>query len=93
MASAEEKWKDESRDRQVMASNANGAEGAEGKAEETNLSGKDPKDPSGEEAVLETSVSKEDAGNGLNVEFLESIADGTRNRTTWPSRLLVSSCP
>jgi hypothetical protein len=42
MASAEEKWKDESRDRQVMASNANGAEGAEGKTEEANLGGKDP---------------------------------------------------
>jgi hypothetical protein len=26
MASAEEKWKDESRDRQVIASNANGAD-------------------------------------------------------------------
>jgi hypothetical protein len=75
MTSAEEKWKDELRDRQVMASNANGAEGAEGKTEVTNLSGKDPKDPSGEEAVLEASVSKKDAGNGLNVEFLESIAD------------------
>jgi hypothetical protein len=69
MASAEEKWKDESRDRQVMGSNANGAEGAVGKAEETNPSGKDPEDPTGEEAVLETSVSKEDAGNGRNVEF------------------------
>ena len=45
MTSAEEKWKGESRDRQVMASNANGAVGAEGKTEETNLSGKDPKDP------------------------------------------------
>jgi hypothetical protein len=64
-----------------MGSNANGAEGAEGKTEETNLSGKDPKDPSGEEAVLENSVSKEDAGNGLNVEFLESIADGLRKAT------------
>ena len=47
-----------------MASNANGAEGAEKKTGETNLSGKDPKDPSGEKAVLETSMSKEDAGNG-----------------------------
>jgi hypothetical protein len=37
MTSAEEKWKDKSRDRQVMASNANGAEGAEGKTEEANL--------------------------------------------------------
>jgi hypothetical protein len=26
-------------------------------------------------------VSKEDAGNGLNVEFLESIADGSRKAT------------
>ena len=26
-------------------------------------------------------MSKEDAGNGLNVEFLESIADGTRKAT------------
>ena len=69
MASAEEKWKDELKDQQVMGSNANGAEGAEGKTGESNLSGKDPKDPSGEKAVLETSMSKEDAGNGLNVEF------------------------
>jgi hypothetical protein len=41
MASAEEKWKDESKDRQVMASNAYGTEGAEGKTGETNLSGKE----------------------------------------------------
>jgi hypothetical protein len=34
MASAEEKWKDESKDRQVMGSNANGAGGAEGNMEE-----------------------------------------------------------
>ena len=81
MASAGEKWKDELKDQQVMGSNANGAEGAEGKTGESNLSGKDPKDPSGEKAVLETSMSKEDAGNGLNVEFLESIADGTRKAT------------
>ena len=40
MAGAEEKLKGESRDRQVMSSNANGAEGAEGKMEETNLSSK-----------------------------------------------------
>jgi hypothetical protein len=38
MASADEKWKGEPRDRRVMASNANGAEGEEGKTEETNLS-------------------------------------------------------
>ena len=38
MASAEEKLKGVSRDRQVMGSNANGAEGAEGEMEETNLS-------------------------------------------------------
>jgi hypothetical protein len=41
MASAEKKWKGESRltrDRQFMGSNASGAEGAEGKMEETNLS-------------------------------------------------------
>ena len=81
MASAEKKGKDELKDQQVMGSNANGAEGAEGKTGESNLSGKDPKDPSGEKAVLETSMSKEDAGNGLNVEFLESIADGTRKAT------------
>jgi hypothetical protein len=37
MASAEKKWKGESRDRQVMDSNANGAEGGEGKTEEANL--------------------------------------------------------
>ena len=67
MSSAEEKWKVKSRDRQVMGSNANGAEGAEGKTEEINLSGKDLKDPSGEEAVLETSVSKEDAAHGAEV--------------------------
>jgi hypothetical protein len=71
MASAEEKWKGESRDRQVMASNANGAEGAEGKTEETNLSGKDPRDPSGKEAALKTStsVSKE----GLLAEVMYTI--------------------
>ena len=78
MSSAEEKWKVKSRDRQVMGSNANGAEGAEGKTEEINLSGKDLKDPSGEEAVLETSVSKEDAAHGLNVEFLEAVESGIR---------------
>jgi hypothetical protein len=72
MASAEEKWSGESRDRQLMASNANGAEGAEGKAEEANLNGKDTKDPSGEEAALEASVSKGGAGNGRSVEFLGS---------------------
>jgi hypothetical protein len=38
MASAEEKWKDELKDQQVMGSNANGAEGAEGKTGESNLS-------------------------------------------------------
>ena len=71
MASAEEKWKGESRDRQVMASNANGAEGTEGKTGETNLSGKDSKDPSGEKAVLETSMSKEDdLGHKVNVDQL-----------------------
>ena len=64
-----------------MGSNANSAEGAEGKMEEINLSSKDPKDPSGEEAVLETLVSEEDAGNGRNVEFLESMADGSRKAT------------
>ena len=62
MASAEEKLKDESKDRQVMGSNANGADGAEEKMEENNPS-KDPKDPSGEEAELETAVSEEDVGN------------------------------
>ena len=77
MASAEEKLKDESKDRQVMGSNANGAGGAEEKMEEDNPS-KDPKDPSGEEAELETAVSEEDVGNGRNVEILESIADGSR---------------
>ena len=38
MASAEEKLKDESKDRQVMGSNANGADGAEKKVEENNTS-------------------------------------------------------
>ena len=38
MASAEEKLKDESKDRQVMGSKANGADGAEGKVEENNPS-------------------------------------------------------
>jgi hypothetical protein len=46
MASAEEKWKGESRDRQVIVSNA---KGAEEKTEEANPSGKDQKDPSGKE--------------------------------------------
>ena len=44
MASAEEKLKDESKDRQAMGSNANGADGADGaeeKMEENNTS-KDP---------------------------------------------------
>jgi hypothetical protein len=77
MASAEEKLKDESKDRQVMGSNANGADGAEEKMEENNPS-KDPKDPSGEEAELETAVSEEDV---RNVEILESIADGSRKAT------------
>ena len=36
MSSAEEKLKGESKDRQVMGSNANGADGAEGKVEENN---------------------------------------------------------
>jgi hypothetical protein len=56
MASAEEKWKDETKDRQVMGSNANGAEGAEGKTGETNLSGKDPKGPSRKIDTLELKV-------------------------------------
>jgi hypothetical protein len=81
MASAEKKGKAELKDQQVMGSNANGAEGAEGKTGEGNLSGKDPKDLRVEKAVLETSMSKEDAGNGLNVEFLESSADDTRKAT------------
>jgi hypothetical protein len=34
------------------------ANGAQGKMEETNPSSKDPKDPSGEEAALKTSVSE-----------------------------------
>ena len=65
MASAEEKLKDESRDRQVMGSNASGAEGAEGKMEDANLS-KDPKYPSGGGAVLETSCER--GGRGERAE-------------------------
>jgi hypothetical protein len=64
-----------------LGSNAHGAEGAEGKTEEANFSGKDPKDPSGEVVVLKSSVSKEGAGNGRNVAFLESIADSLRKAT------------
>jgi hypothetical protein len=52
-----------------MGSNTSGAEGVEGKTEEANISSEDPKDPSGKEAVLETSVSEEDAGNGRTWSF------------------------
>jgi hypothetical protein len=76
MASAEGKWKDESRDRQVMASNANGAEGAEGKTEENNFRGEDPKDSSGEEAVLETSVSEGGAHRMSRAVLLRCLACG-----------------
>jgi hypothetical protein len=47
MASAEERLKGESRDRQVIGSNASGAESVGGKMEEAGLSSKDSKDPSG----------------------------------------------
>ena len=89
MASAEEKLKEESKDRQVMGSNANGADGAEEKMKENNIS-KDPKDPSGEEAELETAVSEEDV---RNVEILESIADGSRKATNAEIKNIPSSLP